>query len=73
MLLRQRHQVETHLRQAKNQLEDRVAARTKELADVNRTLLNEISEHVETEQSLRASEHALATSRQELQDLAAGY
>ena len=71
MLLRQRHQVEIHLRQAKNELEDRVAARTKELADVNRTLLNEISEHVETEQSLRASEHALATSRQELQDLAA--
>ncbi|MEP7152766.1 MAG: sensor histidine kinase [Nitrospira sp.] len=71
MLLRQRHQVESHLRQAKNELEDRVASRTKELADVNHTLLNEISEHVETEQSLRASEHALATSRQELQDLAA--
>jgi two-component system NarL family sensor kinase len=71
MLLRQRHQVEIHLRQAKMELEDRVASRTKELADVNQTLLNEISEHVETEQSLRASEHALATSRQELQDLAA--
>ncbi len=71
MLLRQRHQVEIHLRQAKNQLEDRVSARTRELADVNRILLNEISEHIETEQSLRSSEHALATSRQELQDLAA--
>ncbi|MBI4002194.1 MAG: sensor histidine kinase [Nitrospira defluvii] len=71
MLLRQRHQAEIHLRQTKNELEDRVATRTKELADVNRTLLNEISEHIETEQSLRTSEQALATSRQELQDLAA--
>jgi Signal transduction histidine kinase len=71
VLLRQRHQAEILLRQTKDELEDRVAARTKELADVNRTLLNEISEHVETEQSLRTSEHALATSRHELQDLAA--
>lgn len=71
ILLRQRHQAEIHLRQAKDELEDRVAARTKELADVNRSLLNEISEHVETEQFLRTSEQALATSRQELQDLAA--
>ena len=71
ILLRQRHQVERHLRQTKDELEDRVATRTKQLADVNRTLMNEISEHVETEQSLRTSEHALATSRQELQDLAA--
>ena len=43
----------------------------RELADVNHTLLREISEHVETEESLRASEHDLATSRQELRDLAA--
>lgn len=71
ILLRQRHQAEVRLRQAKDELEDRVAARTKELADVNQSLLNEISEHVETEESLRASEHALAVSRQELQDLAA--
>lgn len=71
VLLRQRHQAEILLRQTKDELEDRVDSRTKELADVNRTLLNEISEHVETEQSLRASEHALATSRHELQDLAA--
>ncbi len=71
ILLHQRHQAEIHLRQAKEELEDRVAARTKELADVNRSLMNEISEHIETEQSLRQSEQALATSRQELQDLAA--
>lgn len=71
MLLRQRHQAEIHLRQSKDELETRVAVRTKELADANQSLLNEISEHVETEQSLRTSEQALANSRQELQDLAA--
>ena len=71
VLLRQRHHAEIRLRQAKDELEARVAARTRELADVNRTLLHEISEHVETEESLRASEHDLATSRQELRDLAA--
>ena len=46
-------------------------ARTKELADVNQTLLQEISGHVETEGFLRASEQALAISRQELRDLTA--
>lgn len=71
MLLQGRHQAEIQLRQTKDQLEARVAARTKELADVNRTLLNEISEHVHTERSLRASEQALAVSRQDLRDLAA--
>ncbi|HVG02452.1 MAG TPA: histidine kinase, partial [Nitrospira sp.] len=71
ILLRQRHQVELHLRQNRDELEHRVDVRTQELANVNRSLLNEISEHVETEQSLRASEQALANSRQELQDLAA--
>lgn len=71
VLLRQRHEAEIRLRQAKDELEERVAARTKELADVNRSLLNEISEHVATEESLRASEQALAGSRQELQDFAA--
>ena len=71
ILLRQRHQVELHLRQTRDELEHQVDVRTKELADVNRSLLNEISEHVETERSLRASEQALASSRQELQDLTA--
>ena len=71
VLLRQRHHAEIRLRQAKDELEARVDARTRELADVNRTLLREISEHVETEESLRASEHDLTTSRQELRDLAA--
>ena len=71
VLLRQRQRAEIRLRQAKDELEARVAARTSELADANRSLLQEVSEHVETEQSLRASEHDLATSRQELRDLAA--
>ena len=72
VLLQQRHHAEIRLRQAKDELEARVAARTRELADVNRTLLHEISEHVETEESLRASEHDLATSRQVPQLLPAG-
>ena len=71
VLLQQRHHAEIRLRQAKDELEARVAARTRELAHVNQSLLHEISEHVETEQSLRASEHDLANSRQELRDLTA--
>lgn len=71
LLLRQRQQVELQLRQAKDELETRVDARTKELADVNQSLVREIAGHVETEGFLRASEQALAISRQELRDLAA--
>lgn len=71
MLLQQRQRAEIQLRETKSKLEERVEARTKELADVNHTLLQEISEHVQTEGYLRNSEQALATSRQELRDLAA--
>ena len=71
MLLQQRQRAEIQLREAKNELEGRVDARTKELADVNQSLLREISGHVQTEGFLRNSEQALATSRQELRDLAA--
>ena len=71
VLLRQRQQAEIQLRQAKDELEMRVDARTKELADVNQSLLREISGHIETEGFLRTSEQALATSRQELRDLTA--
>lgn len=71
ILLWQRQRAVAALRQAKDELEARVDARTKELADVNQTLVQEISGHVETEGFLRASEQALATSRQELRDLTA--
>ncbi|GAB1722587.1 MAG: putative Histidine kinase [Nitrospira sp.] len=71
MLLQQRQRAEIELREAKNELEGRVNARTKELADVNHSLLQEISGHIQTEGFLRNSEQALATSRQELRDLAA--
>ena len=71
MLLQQRQRAEIQLREAKNELEGRVDARTKELADVNHSLMQEISGHIQTEGFLRTSEQALATSRQELRDLAA--
>ena len=71
MLLQQRQRAEIQLREAKNELKERVDARTKELADVNQSLLQEIAGHVQTEGFLRNSEQALATSRQELRDLAA--
>ena len=71
VLLQQRRRAEIELREAKDELEVRVDARTKELADVNRSLLQEISGHIQTEGFLRNSEQALATSRQELRDLAA--
>jgi len=71
ILLWQRQQAVAELRQAKDELEARVDARTKELADVNQTLVKEISGHVETEGFLRTSEQALATSQQELRDLTA--
>ena len=70
-LLQQRQRAEIQLREAKNDLETRVDARTKELADVNHSLVQEISGHIQTEGFLRNSEQALATSRQELRDLAA--
>ncbi|MGC3974223.1 MAG: sensor histidine kinase [Nitrospira sp.] len=71
VLLQQRQRAEIQLREAKDELEGRVDARTKELADVNRSLMQEISGHIQTEGFLRNSEQALATSRQELRDLAA--
>ena len=71
MLLQQRQRAEIQLLEAKNELEGRVDARTKELADVNHSLMQEISGHIQTEGFLRTSEQALATSRQELRDLAA--
>jgi signal transduction histidine kinase len=71
ILLYQRQRADTALRQAKMELEHRVRERTRQLADVNQALVDEIAERVDTERSLRASEAELATSRRELQHLAA--
>ncbi len=62
----QRRKSEEALRNAHNELEIRVEARTRELALVNQALVGEIEERMETEQSLRASESSLKVSQEEL-------
>lgn len=57
---------EDSLRQAHDNLEARVQARTQELATANQALVMEITEHLETERSLRASEAVLQASQREL-------
>ncbi|GMV51830.1 MAG: hypothetical protein AMXMBFR67_33730 [Nitrospira sp.] len=63
----QRRKTEEALRHAHDALEERVQERTRELATVNRTLVQEIAERMETEQSLRRSEASLKASQEELQ------
>ena len=74
----QRRKAEQALRQAHDELEMKVMERTAELAEVNKALVAEISERMETERSLRDSEdavqagqRALRQSREDLQALAA--
>ncbi|MBS0152234.1 MAG: PAS domain S-box protein [Nitrospira sp.] len=55
-----RRQAETALQKANEDLEHKVAERTRELATVNQTLVTEITEHVQTEQALRLSQGRLA-------------
>jgi PAS domain S-box-containing protein len=55
-----RRQARTALQKANEDLEQKVAERTRELAAVNRTLVTEIAEHVRTEQALRLSQGRLA-------------
>jgi signal transduction histidine kinase len=55
------------LQRAHDELEERVEARTHELATVNQALVTEIGEHMKTEQSLRTSEAVLLASQRELQ------
>ncbi|WHZ26056.1 MAG: Two-component system sensor histidine kinase [Nitrospira sp.] len=55
-----RRQAKTALQRANEDLEQKVAERTQELAAVNRTLVTEIAEHVRTEQALRLSQGRLA-------------
>lgn len=62
----QRRTAERALRQAHDELEMKVRERTAELADVNKALVAEISERMETERSLRASEDALQASQRAL-------
>jgi signal transduction histidine kinase len=54
-----------------DELEDRVRRRTGELARVNEALVEEISERMQTERSLRVSEATLEANRQELRGLTA--
>lgn len=61
-----RRRAEEALRQAHDDLEARVQARTHELARVNEALVAEIAERMETEQSLRASEAVLQASQRDL-------
>lgn len=55
-----RRQAETALQKANEDLEDKVAERTQELAVVNQTLLMEITERAQTEHALRLSQGRLA-------------
>ena len=65
-LLRRRRDVEA-LQRAQGDLEVRVQERTAELHTVNKALVVEITERMETESSLRISEAALAASQRALQ------
>ncbi len=55
-----RRQAETALQKANEDLEHKVTKRTQELAIVNRTLVTQIAERVQTEQALRLSQGRLA-------------
>ncbi|HWF60106.1 MAG TPA: sensor histidine kinase [Nitrospira sp.] len=62
-----RRRAEDELRQAHDELEVRVHARTQQLATLNQSLITEIADRMETEQSLRASEAALQARERQLQ------
>lgn len=59
----QRRRAEAALQEARDSLDVRVQQRTAELGQVNKALVAEITERIETEESLRTSEKALETSR----------
>ena len=62
-----RRRAEDELRQAHDELEAQVHARTQQLATLNQSLITEIADRKETEQSLRASEAALQARERQLQ------
>jgi len=59
------------LRRLNDELEQRVHARTRELAEVNQALVAEVTERMQTEHSLRRSQEALQVSEERLRSLAA--
>lgn len=65
-----RRKTEDELRQAHDELETRVQARTQQLATINQALITEITDREKTERSLRASERLLQQSQEELRSLA---
>lgn len=66
----QRRRAEESLRRAYDELEARVQERTSELASVNKALVAEITERMETERSLRASEERFRLLVEGTQDYA---
>ena len=67
LLFFHRRRAEDELRQAHDEIEVRVHARTQQLATLNQSLITEIADRKETEQSLRASEAALQARERQLQ------
>jgi len=67
----QRRRAEEALRRLNDELEQRVHARTRELAEVNQALVAEVTERMQTEHSLRRSQEALRLSEERLRSLAA--
>ncbi len=62
-----RRRAEEALQKAHDELEERVEARTHQLATLNQSLMREIAERNETEQSLRLSESMLQARERQLQ------
>lgn len=60
LFFKQHKQAEDALRKVNETLEQRVSERTKQLAMVNRSLVEEVTERMQTEQALRLSEGRLA-------------
>jgi len=62
-----RRRAEDLLLRAQDELEERVKARTHDLATANQALVTENKKHMETERSLRTSEAVLQANQRELQ------